>query len=111
MYHFGLQDLSLIREEGDEVVEAEANTKINTVGEEEANVVEHPGVVPLEEGVLEEHIPNEHLRVGGRLVHFKNRWTFSPWAHSIVSQGLGWSWTMGKPPRLYKFFQKPTRLF
>ena len=87
-------------------VEAEANTKEDKA----TNAVELPGVVPLEDGVPEGHIPNEEFRVGGRLVHFKKRWTFSPWAHSIVSKGLGWSWKTGNPPRLQKFFQKPTRL-
>ena len=72
-------------------VEAEANTK--TKEEEATNAVELPGVVPLEDGVPEGHIPNEQFRVGGQLVHFKKRWTFNPWAHSIVSKGLGWSWT------------------
>ena len=55
-------------------------------------------VLPLSDGVgvalheVEEvRIPpnNETLKVGGRLVHFKREWTFDPWAHGIVSQGLG----------------------
>ena len=51
--------------------------------------------------------PNEEIPVGGRLTHFRQNWLFSPWAHSIVSKGLGWAWVT-TPPKLQPFYQKPT---
>ena len=44
--------------------------------------------VPLGDGEVNPSI--EMIQVGGRLHHFAKRWEFSPWAHSIVSKGLGW---------------------
>ena len=49
----------------------------------------------------------ELFPVGGRLYHFRDRWTFSPWAHSVVSNGLGWKWDPSPPP-LRPFFQPET---
>ena len=54
-YPFGLQDSFLTGEEEAEEVEAEANSKTNK--EEATNAGDLPGVVPLEDGVLEGHIP------------------------------------------------------
>ena len=39
-------------------------------------------------------LTTEQFPVGGRLFHFRDRWTFSSWAHSIVSNGLGWEWIL-----------------
>ncbi|XP_066986092.1 uncharacterized protein [Macrobrachium rosenbergii] len=50
---------------------------------------------------------NEPLQVGGSLYLYRDHWAFSPWAHSIVSKGLGWSWIEGPPP-LVRFYQTPT---
>ena len=53
-------------------------------------------------------IPNsEECPVGGRLSRFSQQWTFSPWALSIISEGLGWEW-VNKPPPLRSFFQEET---
>ena len=46
----------------------------------------------------------EDSPVGGRLSHFQDHWKFSPWAHSVVSKGLGWKW-LKSPPPLKWFFQ------
>ena len=51
--------------------------------------------------------PNEMIQVGGRLVHFQQQWTFNPWAHSVISCGLGWRWKFNPPPP-NRFFQSPT---
>ena len=55
---------------------------------------------------------NEEFPVGGRLFHFRHNWTFSPWAHSIVSSGLGWQWTVPKEdlPKFKSFPQHSTPL-
>ena len=50
----------------------------------------------------------ELFPVGGRLFHFRDRWTFSPWAHSVVSNGLGWEWNPSPPP-FRPFFQPETQ--
>ena len=50
---------------------------------------------------------NEELPVGGRLALFKDRWHFSPWAVSVISNGLGWKWR-SSPPKLRRFYQRPT---
>ena len=63
---------------------------------------------PNPRGALPDRI-NEPLPVGGRLSHFQDKWTFSPWAHSIVSRGLGWEWIL-PPPQLKPFRQNPTPL-
>ena len=47
--------------------------------------------------------------VGGRLALFSQKWTFFPWAHSLVSRGLGWRWS-APPPRLRRFYQHPDPL-
>ena len=52
--------------------------------------------------------PNE-IPVGGRLFHFRQAWTFSKWAHSIVTHGLGWKWKCPPPP-LRRFYQEPSPL-
>ena len=60
--------------------------------------------------VVEEQVlinNNEDLPVGGRLALFKDHWRFDPWAHSIVSNGLGWKWRQ-KPPSFRRFFQPTT---
>ena len=44
---------------------------------------------PKGEVAVEVAPPNESLQVGGRLAHFRRHWTFSPWAFSVVSNGLG----------------------
>ena len=49
----------------------------------------------------------EDSPVGGRLSLFQDRWKFSPWAHSVVSNGLGWKW-LNTPPPLKRFFQTET---
>ena len=74
----------------------------------EANPVPNtnPGVAVAGE-VVEVLPPNGNLPVGGRLFHFRKKWTFSPWAYSVVSKGLGWQW-LETPPRLRQFFQPPT---
>ena len=45
--------------------------------------------------------------MGGRLALFQAQWHFSPWAHSIISTGLGWKWR-SNPPKLHRFYQQPT---
>ena len=50
---------------------------------------------------------NEELPVGGRLKAFRDRWTFDPWAYSLVSNGLGWKWRQ-RPPKFKPFFQPST---
>ena len=57
----------------------------------------------------EEPLPNlpEMLPVGGRLSLYRERWTFSAWAHSIVKSGLGWKW-VNSPPPLRSFYQELT---
>ena len=35
---------------------------------------------------------NEELPVGGHLALFQHQWHFSPWALSVISNGLGWKW-------------------
>ena len=57
----------------------------------------------------EDQATTDLLRVGCRLFHFRHRWTFNPWAHSIVSKGLGWKW-LQSPPRPRTFFQEETLL-
>ena len=49
----------------------------------------------------------EMYPVGGRLSLYRERWTFSAWAHSIVKSGLGWKW-VNSPPSLKMFYQEPT---
>ena len=107
---FVLQGSSHTEEVEVELAGAEAASIRFRTEEEAVNAEEPQGEVPLEEEVLEEARTNEHLRVGGRLLQFKDRWSFSPWAQSIVSKGLGWSWKGKGPPPLRKFFQKPTQL-
>ncbi|XP_064088848.1 uncharacterized protein LOC135203130 [Macrobrachium nipponense] len=51
---------------------------------------------------------SEKYQVGGRLYWFRDHWTFSPWAYSIISKGLGWKWKGGFPPPPVNFFQTPT---
>ena len=76
-----------IGEVGDDLAEATNNN--NRLRVKKVPTAEQPlGEVPLEAEVLEEPSPNEHLGAGGRLVHFKDRWSFSPRAQSIVSKGL-----------------------
>ena len=104
------QGSSHIEEVEVELAGAEAASIRFRTEEGVVNAEEPQGEVPLEEEVLEEAKTNEHLWVGGRLLHFKDRWSFSPWAQSIVSKGLGWSWKGEGPPPLKKFFQKPTQL-
>ena len=41
--------------------------------------------------------------MGGRLRRFHAHWTFSPWAFSIMKNGLGWKWAEEGPPRLKTF--------
>ena len=67
-----------------------------------------PSIEEVQLGVGEPRVlpPNETFPVGGRLSHFRDKWTFSPWAHSIVSKGLGWSWIEGQPPRGKSFYQE-----
>ena len=105
---FGWQDSFPTGEVGDELAEATNNNRLRV--EEVHTTEQQQGEVPLEAGLLEEPSPNEHLRVGGRLVHFKDRRSFSPWAQSIVSKGLEWSWKDGKPFGVRQFFQRPTPL-
>ena len=94
--------------DGEDTVEAEAGSTIsNTVGEEvNAAVLREEEVQGVEVPIRNSH--NEKLQVGGRLFHFKNRWTFSPWAQSIVSKGLGWAWNSKSLPPNRRFFQEPT---
>ena len=68
----------------------------------------HRGEEALKVEEIRQSKPNEKLQVGGRLFHFKNRWSFSPWAQSIVSKGLGWAWRTKTPPPIKRFFQEPT---
>ena len=101
--------MSPIGEVGDDL--AEATTNNNRLRVEEVHTAEQPqGEVPLEAEVLEEPSPSEHLWVGGRLVHFKDRWSFSPRTQSFVSKGLEGSWKDGKPLDIRQFFQRPTPL-
>ena len=53
---------------------------------ERERVVEEAAKVVVEQATTD----NEDLPVGGRLKWFKDQWAFDPWAHSVVSQGLGW---------------------
>ena len=50
---------------------------------------------------------NETIPVGGRLTFFRQEWSFDPWAHSVVSRGLGWAWK-STPPPLRSFYQEET---
>ena len=53
-------------------------------------------------------VPNELLPVGARLQHFSHNWeAISSWAHSVVSNGLGWEWIRSPPP-LRLFHQRET---
>ena len=56
-----------------ELAGAEAASISFRTEEGEVNAEEPQGEVPLEEEVLEEAKANEHLRVGGRLLLFKDR--------------------------------------
>ena len=89
---------------------AEANITSSPVVEEVPNGAPPTEVVQLEAGEQRVLPPNEKFSVGGRLFHFRDKWTFSPWAHSIVSKGLGWSWEPNQPPSCKVFYQKPTPL-
>ena len=51
---------------------------------------------------------NEIFQVGGRLFHFRRKWTFSQWAQSIVTNDLGWKWKF-QPPPLRRFYQQRTQ--
>ena len=53
------------------------------------------------------HLNDEELPVRGRLALFQDQWHFSPWAHSVISKGLGGKWR-SSPPKLRRFFQRPT---
>ena len=64
---------------------------------------------PVGDGAEEISRNSDAIQVGGRLFHFRNKWTFSKWAHSIVSKGLGWEWT-SPPPETRLFHQKATPL-
>ena len=72
----------------------------NLVGENPFEVVPRTEIPP---------IAIEMLPVGGHLYHFQDRWTFSPWAHSVVSNGLGWEWDASPPP-LRPFYQRETQV-
>ena len=51
----------------------------------------------------------EKLQVGGRLYYFRDRWTFCPWSHSVIKNGLGWAWVNNqKPPEVDRFYQRST---
>ena len=88
-----------------EVAEEEEEAGAGAEAEIEAANINATTTIP-EEGDNPQ-LANENLPVGGRLAHFKNRWTFSPWAHSIISKGLGWTW-LGRPPPRKLFFQEAT---
>ena len=87
-------------------VELGVNTEANHAPNINPGVVATNFVVAGEEA--EVHLPpNEELPVGGRLFHFRKNWEFNPWAHSVVSKGLGWQW-LETPPHLRQFYQPTT---
>ena len=54
-------------------------------------------------------LTTEDLPVGGRLYHFRDNWTFCPWSHSVIKNGLGWSWVDNqKPTEVERFYQRST---
>ena len=87
----------LTEEEEVEPVEAEANTVNIPEVEGISNEAPRPKEAPTEVAV-KNPTANEQFLVGGRLFHFRDKWKFSPWAHSVVSRGLGWSWETGQRP-------------
>ena len=56
----------------------------------------------------EEKPLNEQVKVGGRLATYSHMWSFSSWAKSILSKGLGWAW-IGGPPLLPIFTNNQPR--
>ena len=65
--------------------------------------------LPLNSPTLNLPTRTEDLQVGGRLYYFRDKWTFCPWSHSVIKNGLGWAWVeKKKPPKVHRFFQEPT---
>ena len=76
-------------------------------GAEVSSSIEVGVATPRDKESVVEPPPSEYFPVGGRLAHFRQQWAFDPWAFSIVSKGLGWSWVTNLPSP-NRFFQEPT---